>query len=168
MQVRGSGWLIDEFIVLKIAVTGAPSTGKHQLATALGRALKDAGRDALVAVTDPSTPPGGAAGHGLTLLCGLESAAPAHEQAADQSIRAALAAGDMAYCVLYGSAPQRLAQALGAVERLLPGLPQQKPAPVRREGNKAWVWACDKCSDPVCEHRLLSDLLAQRAVSAAP
>jgi hypothetical protein len=152
--------------VLKIAVTGAPSTGKHQLASALGRALKDAGRDALVAVTAPSASPGDAAG--LTLLCGLESAAQAHQQAADQSLRAALAAGGVAYCVLYGSAPQRLAQALGAVERLLPGLAQQKPAPVRGEGNKAWAWVCDKCSDPVCEHRLLSDLLAQRAVSAAP
>ena len=119
--------------MLKIAVTGAPSTGKHQLASALGRALKNAGRDALVAVTDPPASPGDAAG--LTLLCGLESATQAHhQQAADQSIRAALAAGGMAYCVLYGSAPQRLAQALGAVERLLPGLAQQKPAPVRREG----------------------------------
>lgn len=151
--------------MLKIAVTGAPSTGKHQLASALASALKDAGRDALVAVTNSSASPSDAAS--LTLLCGLESATQAHQQAADQSIRAALAAGGMAYCVLYGSAPQRLVQALGAVERLLPGLPLQKPAPVRREGNKAWVWVCEKCSDPVCEHRLLSDLLAQRAVSAA-
>ena len=151
--------------MLKIAVTGAPSTGKHQLTSALACALKDAGRDALVAVTDPSASPSDAVG--LTLLCGLESAAQAHQQAADQSIRAALAAGGMAYCVLYGGPPQRLAQALGAAERLLPGLAQQKPAPARK-GNKAWVWVCDKCSDPVCEHRLLSDLLAQRAVSAAP
>jgi hypothetical protein len=153
-------------IVLKIAVTGAPSTGKHQLASALDHALKDAGRDAIVAVTNSFASPSDAAG--LTLLCGLESATQAHQQAADQSIRATLAAGGMAYCVLYGSAPQRLAQALGAVERLLPGLPQQEPAPVRREGNKAWVWVCDKCSDPVCEHRLLSDLLAQRTSPARP
>ena len=151
--------------MLKIAVTGAPSTGKHQLASALTCTLKDAGRDALVAVTDPSASPSDAAG--LTLLCGLESATQAHQQAADQSIRAALAAEGAPYCVLYGGASQRLAQALCAVERLLPALVQQKPAPVRREGNKAWVWVCDKCSDPVCEHRLLSDLLAQRAVSAA-
>ena len=152
--------------MLKIAVTGAPSTGKHQLASALGCALKDAGQDALVAVTGPSASPDDTAG--LTLLCGLESTSQTHQQAADQSIRAALAAGGTAYGVLYGSGPQRLAQALGAVERLLPGLAQRKPASVRREGNKAWVWVCDKCSDPVCEHRLLSDLLAQRDVSAAP
>jgi len=153
--------------VLKIAVTGAPSTGKHQLADALGRALKDAGRDALVAVLNPSAVPGKTAGNGLTLLCGLEST-QAQQETADQAIRAALAAEGAPYCVLYGSASQRLAQALGAVERLLPELLLQKPAPARKEGNKAWIWVCDKCSDPVCEHRLLSDLLAQRAVPAAP
>lgn len=152
--------------MLKIAVTGAPSTGKHQLASDLERTLQDAGRDAQVAVTDPSASSGGAAGHtdhagyGLTLLCGLESAEAAR-QAADQSIRSALAAAGTAYCVLYGSAPQRLAQALGAVERLLPGSPPRKQAQAGR--SKAWVWVCDKCSDPACEHRLLSDLLAQRA-----
>lgn len=149
--------------MLKIAVTGAPSTGKHPLASDLERALKDAGRDAQVAVTDPSAPSGSAAdhaGYGLTLLCGLESAEAAR-QAADQSIRSALAAAGTAYCVLYGSAPQRLAQALAAVERLLPGSLPRKQAPAGR--SKAWVWVCDKCSDPACEHRLLSDLLAQRA-----
>jgi ribosomal protein L37AE/L43A len=150
--------------VLKIAVTGAPSTGKHLLASALDRALKDAGRDALVAVADPFAFLTSPAGYGLTLLCGLESAGQA-QQTADQSIRSALAAAGMAYCVLYGSAPQRLAQALSAVGRLQPGLPQQEVQPDGRR--KAWIWVCDKCSDPVCEHRLLSDLLAQRAASAA-
>lgn len=150
--------------MLKIAVTGAPSTGKHELASALDRALKDAGRDVQVAVTDPSTSSGSAAGYGLTLLCGLESAEPAR-QAADQSIRSALAAAGVAYCVLYGSVPQRLDQALGAVERLQPGPRPRKQQPQAR--SKAWVWVCDKCSDPVCEHRLLSDLLAQRAAPPA-
>jgi hypothetical protein len=164
---------LDGLTVLKIAVTGAPSTGKHQLALALERALKDAGRDAQVAVTDPSTPSGGAAGHtghtghtgyGLTLLCGLESAEAAR-QAADQSIRSALAAAGIAYCVLHGSAPQRLAQALGAVHHLQPGPRPREQQPQAR--SKAWVWVCDKCSDPACEHRLLSDLLAQRAAAPA-
>ncbi|SDN21153.1 hypothetical protein [Polaromonas sp. JS666] len=152
--------------MLKIAITGALSTGKHHLASSLERALKDAGRDAQVAVTDPPASSGSAAGHtshtgyGLTLLCGLESAEAAR-QAADQSIRSALAAAGTAYCVLYGSAPQRLEQALAAVERLLPGSPLRQQAPAGK--SKAWVWVCDKCSDPACEHRLLSDLLAQRA-----
>jgi len=149
--------------VLKIAVTGAPSTGKHQLASVLGRALRDAGRSASVLVPASSFA-NAPAGYDLVLLCGLESDEPAR-QAADQSLRTALAAAGKAYCVLYGSAPQRLAQALGAVERLLPGSVPQEQAPAGR--SKAWVWVCDKCSDPVCEHRLLSDLLAQRTAPAA-
>lgn len=150
--------------MLKIAVTGAPSTGKHLLVSALDRALKDAGRDAHAAVAGPSAFSGKPAGYDLVLLCGLESMEPT-QLAADQSIRSALADAGMAYCVLYGSAPQRLALALGAVERLQPGLPLQKRQPAGK--SKPWVWACDKCSDPVCEHRLLSDLLAQRAAPAA-
>jgi ribosomal protein L37AE/L43A len=150
--------------VLKIAVTGAPSTGKHPLAFALDSTLKGAGRDALVAVTDPSTS-SGSSGYGLTLLCGLEAADPVR-QSADQAIRTALARAGIPYCVLYGNSRERLAQALGAVERLQPGAPLQEHPPERR--SKAWVWVCDKCSDPICEHRLLSDLLAQRAAPAAP
>jgi hypothetical protein len=152
--------MADSPIVLKIAVTGVPTSGKHQLASALGLALEDAGRDASVRVTDPST---FSANFDLVLLCGLESMAPS-PLAADQAIRSALAAAGMAYCVLYGSAPQRLAQALAAVERLQPGLPlREQPA----GKSKPWVWVCDKCSDPVCEHRLLSDLLARRTSPAA-
>jgi len=150
--------------VLKIAVTGAPSTGKHLLASALARALKDAGRNASVAVAGPSAFLADQAPYGLVLLCGLESIDPSR-QAADQAIRSALAAAGMAYCVLYGDASQRLAGALGAVERLQPGLLLREPQPSGR--SKPWVWVCDKCSDPVCEHRLLSDLLAQRAAPAA-
>ena len=149
--------------MLKIAVTGAPSTGKHLLVSALDRALKDAGRNASVLVPDPSFFRNQAP-YGLVLLCGLESIDPSR-QAADQAIRSALAAAGMAYCVLYGDAPQRLAGALGAVERLQPGLLLREPQPSGR--SKPWVWVCDKCSDPVCEHRLLSDLLAQRAAPAA-
>jgi len=150
--------------VLKIAVTGASPTGNNELARALGRALKDAGRNAFVSVVDPSISPSEAAGCGLTLLCGLESAEPAL-QASDQSIRSALATANTPFCVVYGSAPQRLAQALGAIEHLQPGPPLREPQHEAR--GKAWVWVCDKCSDPVCEHRLLSDLLAQRTASAA-
>jgi len=150
--------------VLKIAVTGASPTGNNELARALGRALKDAGWTALVSVVDLSISPGGAAGHGLTVLCGLESSDPAL-QAVDHSIRSGLAAANTPFCVVYGTAPQRLAQALGAIEHLQPGPPLREPQHEAR--GKAWVWVCDKCSDPVCEHRLLSDLLAQRTASAA-
>lgn len=150
--------------MLKIAVTGAPSTGKHSLVSALDRALKDTGSNAWVRVTDPPFS-SGPDGYGLVLLCGLEVLEQS-QQAAEQSIRSSLAAAGMAFCVLYGSTPQRLAQALAAVHRVQPGRPFQDEQPAAR--SKPWVWACDKCSDPVCEHRLLSDLLAQRASPALP
>ena len=39
----------------------------------------------------------------------------------------------------------------------------KKPA---RKRPTPWVWSCEKCSDPQCEHRLLTALLAQRARQA--
>jgi hypothetical protein len=156
--------------VVKIAIAGAPLTGKSPLATALGHALQASGREAVVTVA--STPfPADLRDHDLVLLTGLEPApqvhgavaaiTPAAQEAADQAIRAALASAGISYRVMYGTSDQRLAQALDAVN---PPAPQRTMA--ARNGRKsAWTWICDKCSDPACEHRLLSDLLAQRANS---
>lgn len=158
--------------MVKIAIAGAPLTGKSPLATALGNALQASGRQAVVTVA--STPcPADLMGHDLVLLTGLEptrqvhgavaSITPAAQEAADQAIRAALASAGIAYRVMYGTSAQRLAQALDAVN---PPSPQRTIA--ARNGRKsAWTWVCEKCSDPTCEHRLLSDLLARRANSAS-
>lgn len=155
---------------MKIAIAGAPSSGKSPLAAALGQALQASGRQAVVTVA--STPfPADLMGHDLVLLTGLEptlrvdgavaSITPAAQEAADQALRAALASAGIAYRVMYGTSDQRLAQALDAVN---PPAPQRTIA--ARNGRKsAWTWVCDKCSDPACEHRLLSDLLAHRANS---
>jgi hypothetical protein len=166
--------------VLKIAVTGAPLTGKRQLAAALGCALKTSGNEATVVVTDAAPLPADLSSFGLTLLMGLEEI-PLRpdktakecwqlQQTADQSIRAALAQAGVPYRVMYGTAEQRLARALEAAQSLRPrapaftrGTPGATPKP--QENKKAWTWACEKCSDPACEHRLLSDLLAQRAAA---
>jgi hypothetical protein len=168
--------------VLKITVAGAPLTGKRQLAAALGRALKTSGHEATVAVTDAPLLPDDLSGFGLTLLMGLEEVPlqPAGtvnecrqlQQTADLSIRAALSHAGIPYRVMYGTAEQRLSRALEAAESLRPrvpaftrGTPGATPKP--RGSQKAWTWACEKCSDPACEHRLLSDLLAQRATATA-
>jgi hypothetical protein len=83
------------------------------------------------------------------------------QEAADTAIRAALIDAQIAFQVLYGSSDERLAQAREAIESLLPA--QTRPQPQRPlETKKTWVWLCDKCSDPQCEHRLLTDLLASR------
>ena len=156
---------------MKIAIAGAPSTGKSPLAAALGHALQIAGRQAVVTVATPPFAPD-LAGHDLVLLTGLEPASQAQrvaasvatdQETADQAIRTALASAGVSYRVMYGTVGQRLAQALDAVN---PTPPQGNSA-ARRTGKSAWTWVCDKCSDPACEHRLLSDLLAERNSAAA-
>jgi hypothetical protein len=71
----------------------------------------------------------------------------------DALLRQTLLQAQIPFQVIYGLGEERLAQALSALKR--------SPT-VREARRKPWVWACDKCSDPACEHRLLSDLLASR------
>ena len=77
----------------------------------------------------------------------------AQRQQIDALLRSTLVQARLPFQVIYGLGEQRLAQALAALG---------KPAAESGSGRKPWVWVCDKCSDPVCEHRLLSDLLASR------
>lgn len=107
----------------------------------------------------------------LTLLLGLDLA-PAHPDMpmchrVDQLLRQALARGGIAYQVIYGQDGARLQQALAAIDGQA-----FSPAPAaagRGEARTHWVWACDKCSDPQCEHRLLTDLIAgRRAAQPVP
>lgn len=82
-----------------------------------------------------------------------DHAAVAQRLQMDALLRQALVQAQIPFQVIYGLGEERLAQALSALKR--------SPA-VREARRKPWVWACDKCSDPACEHRLLSDLLASR------
>ena len=77
----------------------------------------------------------------------------AQRQQMDALLRSTLVQARLPFQVIYGLGEQRLAQALAALG---------KPAAESGAGRQPWVWVCDKCSDPVCEHRLLSDLLASR------
>ena len=93
-----------------------------------------------------------------TLLLALDvaptdNAAAAQRLRMDALLRQTLVQAQIPFQVIYGLGEDRLAQALSALKR--------SPA-VREARGKPWVWACDKCSDPACEHRLLSDLLASR------
>jgi hypothetical protein len=58
--------------------------------------------------------------------------------------------------VVYGSGPQRLEGALAALAGILPPGAVDR-APSQRETGP-WIWSCEKCSDPECEHRLFSRL----------
>ncbi len=86
---------------------------------------------------------------------GLQRDGPHVREPVDALIRTALSRAAIGYRVVYGSGPERLAQALAAI-----GSPAAVPhATAARD--RHWQWACDKCSDPDCEHRLFRALLAR-------
>jgi nicotinamide riboside kinase len=80
---------------------------------------------------------------------GLQRDGPHVREPVDSLVRDILAKADIPYRVVYGSGQERLRNALGAIDASL--------AP--RGETRSWVWQCDKCSDPECEHRLFRKLL---------
>ncbi|HQR99244.1 MULTISPECIES: hypothetical protein [unclassified Polaromonas] len=164
-----------------IALLGAAGTGKTRLAGELRAALdsRPSPHPALLSILIADNPPlatvrqaragapTGPRGFGFdqVLLMGLDLPVPAGlaaaQEAVDQQLRLTLANAELPYTVVYGQGPQRLAHALGALQGLLDG---GKPHPLADDSRerKPWVWACDTCSDPGCERRLLSDLLERR------
>ena len=165
--------------VLNIALLDACPVQLSEFAAALDQATHALGRQImLVTAGGAAALPAGLAGMDLVLLAGLEAppfvpckagSDPApDQQLADHSIRAALALADVSYRVLYGTAGERLALALQAVESLRPAAGRPKQASrLGSPKSQPWVWMCEKCSDPQCEHRLLTALLAQRDSAAS-
>jgi nicotinamide riboside kinase len=101
--------------------------------------------------------------HAITLLMGLDlpPAAGAEAEQADALLRAALERAAAPYAVIHGHGPQRLANAWNAINARADTGPDQS-ANRSANGERAWFWPCDKCSDPACEHRLFRDLMARR------
>jgi len=161
---------------LKIALLGACPVELLELAAALEKAMHILDPHLQLTAANAACIPASLAGFDLVLLAGVEALTPVQgkekpdaapeQEAADQLIREALAG--VSYRVLYGTAGERLAHALHAVDSLLPAATRSRPA-ARPSGVKKqpWVWICDKCSDPQCEHRLLTALLAGRDGTAA-
>ncbi len=103
---------------------------------------------------------------GLTLLMGLDLPwvadgffrdSPAVRDAVDAAIRRELQSSGLAYQTIHGHGEVRTGQALRAIGRCL-GQDLTATEPSLTSGRRAW--SCDKCSDPACEHRLFSGLLA--------
>ena len=167
--------------MLNIALLGACPAQLSEIAAALEKAA-DAQSPHMMRLTvaDAGALPDSFASFDLVLLTGLETPAFApckaglnaepEPEAADHSIRTALALAAVSYRVLYGTAGERLVHALHAVQGLLPAAsrPKQAARPVSAK-IPSWTWMCDKCGDPGCEHRLLTALLAQRdSASSTP
>ena len=168
--------------MLKIALIGAPHTGKSRLASGLNHAIKAWAWTLPITIVilqaQDLKPSSTSTDYNLVLLTGLEENLATHhslhvettrwqaQKTADRMIRTALVSAKISYQVLYGHSDERLAQACHALQRARPNTPVLLPLNSRIQAAKKpppWVWFCDKCSDPQCEHRLLTALLAQRA-----
>jgi len=104
----------------------------------------------------------------LTLLMGLDLPwvadglfrdSPAVREATDALLRRGLQAAGIPFQTLYGSVEMRVQQALRAIGSAL-GRPLVSERSDWAHGRRPW--ACEKCSDPACEHRLFTALLQQR------
>ncbi len=101
---------------------------------------------------------------------GSERHGPMERGQIDTLLRQVLEQAGIAYRVVYGHGHQRLNNALMALG--LPG--EDLEAKLLREQSQfainegRTVWQCNECSDPVCEHKLFTGLMAKRPPFSAP
>jgi nicotinamide riboside kinase len=98
-------------------------------------------------------------GYALTLLTaldlpwlpdGLQRDGPQVREPVTAQVRASLSLAGVAYSVVSGSGPARLASALAAVRHALQSsVDVEEAAPIR------WQWTCERCGDVDCERHLL-------------
>jgi len=164
---------------MKIAILGAECTGKTTLRRGLEEALSNAGwhdvvvddntplmtaidRDLLHA--DASQYPAALAHmqtftHVLVTALDLPWAAgdnrdegSSQQSAIHQRVHEVLRLHNMAYAMVYGRGEQRLQTAISAV------IPSAGESQAEARSYQRWLSGCEKCSDPVCEHRLFQGL----------
>jgi nicotinamide riboside kinase len=106
-------------------------------------------------------------GYDLTLLTGLDLPwvadglqrdGPHVRAPVDAMVRRALAAAGVDFRVIYGTGAERLANALAVIEPPPAGKDGGSSPPAAASPTVRWAWACEKCGDPDCEHRLFSAL----------
>jgi nicotinamide riboside kinase len=93
---------------------------------------------------------------------------PQQGERADTLLRQALLREQIPFVSVYGQGEQRLQAALNSVQNAInsiaaraentPAIGQLDSKNSTLDPAKAWVWVCDKCSDPDCEHRLFAGL----------
>jgi hypothetical protein len=141
----------------RIAVLGAPQSGKTWLVQELSKTL-----DTLNAYAIFDNPvwlqcDGTAETRwDLILLTGLDLAGMGTgHRLFDQALRSTLTQHALPYTTVYGCDVRRCANALQAIRFHF-----REPAALQEAASR-WRWPCEKCSDPDCEHRLFSALLAK-------
>ncbi|HCY14652.1 MAG: hypothetical protein A2Z93_12435 [Curvibacter sp. GWA2_64_110] len=131
---------------MKIAILGAPGSGK----TWLAQALQQHRPELQISDNPPiATLPSSRVDRILLTGLDLPGITPT-QQETDSALRAALQQAGLAYGVVYGQGAQRLAQALRLIT------PEDGPAP-------RWTGLCEKCADPDCEFRLFTGLKGLKA-----
>jgi nicotinamide riboside kinase len=103
-----------------------------------------------------------------TLLMGLDLAWVADgiqrdgahmREPVDTLLREALARGGIPFQVVYGTGKARLQNALRCLNSATESKTEEQELQSKPQRLRNWV--CERCSDPVCEHRLFRDLLNQ-------
>lgn len=147
---------------MKIAVVGAPGTGKSSLVLALRQALQADADTAAFTVAEDGAPHQPHT-YDLTLLMGLDlphhgaQSAPDLLQS-DAHLRHTLASQAIAYAVVYGNAQARTDCALQAID-----YHRKRAAKLPSAAASGWHWNCETCSDADCEYRLFSALVKTSA-----
>ena len=107
----------------------------------------------------------------LTLLMGMDLPCPAEDRATqeafDAQLRLALQVAGVTYRVIYGQGDTRVANALNAIESIAintypAGGNEVLDLESGMNNQRLRAWNCEKCSDPVCEHRLFTSLVDKR------
>ncbi|RZL65532.1 MAG: ATPase [Variovorax sp.] len=124
--------------------------------------------------SDPSLYAGALAaqrGYTVTLLAAVDLNDTTHcgkdASAIDTRIRTLLTGAGVPFTVIYGQGDERLINAWNALQGLttdagMEAATRSFSAERPERADQVWTWSCDTCSDPVCEHRLFSDLVARR------
>lgn len=107
---------------------------------------------------------------------GIQRDGPGVQPTVDARVRHALAQAGIAFKVVYGAGGLRVHNAMRALNLATKATSiainsianygvntaensQKTPQIASRHNAETWVWTCDKCSDPACEHRLFTDRL---------
>ena len=148
---------------MKIAVLGAPGTGKTSLVAALRLAMLSDADPALACTVSETATLERADHYDLILLMGLDlppqaqignSNSTSATARMDAQLRQLLHQTAVPYTVVYGSGQARTDCALQAIE-------YHRRRTSARTAPKAtrWHWACENCSDTACERSLFSALV---------
>lgn len=141
---------------MKVAILGAPMTGKTELSLALAEFLQH--HNIQIEVID-SPDLQAIESKDIVLLCGLDLA-PSKQSAfnQDQEIRTHLLQQGRAFQVVYGQGSNRLQNALFCLANHLP----QWASTLRRlDLPTRWTGLCETCGDGRCEHQLFSQLVSR-------